>query len=209
MARPLCRDIVFYISTTFIVWLTFLGGSIKMSHSIAFICIYLFYIITVVGSGIIYTKYLNKKKTESSDEPPEEMSGRVSKLVFARTYFGRQASKAKRTSINDMQDDNYEGVVLRRIKFRDIGVTSPQRRRTLSNIHQPYQNGSQRKSIFTVSKADNEEEFRGRTQRSNTISDVSFPNHTPVVGEKKRVLLLHQLSKISMNSIWSSKSTTF
>jgi len=71
MGRPLCRDIVFYIITTFLVWLTFLGGSIKMSHSIAFISIYLFYIITVVGSGIIYTKFL-KKDTEPSDGPPEE-----------------------------------------------------------------------------------------------------------------------------------------
>jgi sodium/potassium/calcium exchanger 6 len=72
MGRPLCRDIIFYILTTFIVWLTFLSGSIKMSHSIAFICIYLFYIITVVGAGIIYTKFLNKKDSEASDEPPED-----------------------------------------------------------------------------------------------------------------------------------------
>lgn len=43
-----------------------------MSHSIAFICIYLFYIITVVGAGIIYTKFLNKKDSSASAEPPEE-----------------------------------------------------------------------------------------------------------------------------------------
>ena len=133
MARPLCRDIFFYVLTTLIVWLTFLGGSIKISHSIAFICIYLFYIITVVGSGIIYTKYLNKKSQVNEDGTPSEsiinlnnhdhqshwtwsfcliVSGRVKKLVFARTYFG-QASTTKKGSIQDIDDDNYEGVVLR------------------------------------------------------------------------------------------------
>ncbi|CAG2172598.1 unnamed protein product, partial [Oppiella nova] len=100
MARPLCRDIVFYVLTTFL------------------------------SSA--------PKPDQSTDEPPAEMPGRVKKLVFSRTYFG-QTSKTKRPSIKDMEDDNYEG-------FRDIGVTSPQRRRTLSNIHQPFQNGGHRKS---------------------------------------------------------------
>ncbi|XP_054158346.1 mitochondrial sodium/calcium exchanger protein-like [Oppia nitens] len=233
MARPMCRDIIFYIVTTFLVWLTFLGGSIKIAHSIAFICIYLFYIITVVGSGIIYTKYLKKSNTDKpSDETPTEISGRVSKLVFSRTYFG-QASKTKRTSINDMQDDNYEGVCLRRIKFRDIGVTSPQRRRTLFNIHQPSNSrpvssgssssitGGRDSSGDVFSVTNNKinhnnnntltvnDDYIGRTTRSNTVSDPSFPAHSPVGnGSKpKHLQLIHQLSKISMTSLLSNKSS--
>lgn len=43
----------------------------------------------------------------------------------------------------------------------------------------------------------------------NTISDPSFPTHSPVVSEKKHNLLLHSLSKLSVNSVWSSQSLTF
>ncbi len=63
-----------------------------------------------------------------------------------------------------MKKDFYYLLIIIGIRFRDIGVTSPQRRRTLSNIKYPHRH---KNSVFSISKQEQENgDIEGRTDRS-------------------------------------------
>jgi hypothetical protein len=67
-------------------------------------------------------------------------------------------------SKKNLKKDFYYLLIITGIRFRDIGVTSPQRRRTLSNIKYPHRH---KNSIFSISRQEQENgHIEERTDRS-------------------------------------------
>lgn len=140
MHRPLLRDITFYILTTSLVWVTFFLGKIELFNSLIFIGVYLIYVIVVIVSGVIYRKTRIIKDQESANGGeifskkgavmPRDALKKSNKYKI-QNHFNPQTisynyncdqEKVNRISIKSLyipeNSDTYEGVVLRRIKFR-------------------------------------------------------------------------------------------
>lgn len=152
MHRPLLRDISFYVVTTSLVWATFLSERIELFTSLAFIAIYLVYVVVVVASGIIYRRnqvILNQEALNGGKifhrknfQMPRDNLKRTKKYRIQETFgvdspntggYDRQVStesaksSASRISLRSFfqpeNSDNYEGVVLRR-KFTCTGSSA-------------------------------------------------------------------------------------
>lgn len=67
MERPLARDIVFYVAATYLGWFIFYREAIEIEFTVGFICLYLFYIFVVVGSGILYKRFCQQRQEKHVD----------------------------------------------------------------------------------------------------------------------------------------------
>lgn len=137
MHRPLLRDIIFYILTTTLVWITFLSERISLINSLCFIVIYLIYVIVVVTSGIVYrrTQVIKDQEVENGGmsiftkknaQMPRDRLKRGKKYRIQDggsepANFDRQVSSESKSSALSLRalfipenSDNFEGVVLRR-----------------------------------------------------------------------------------------------
>lgn len=159
MHRPLLRDIAFYLVTTGLVWATFLSEAITLLHSCLFITIYLVYVIVVVASGVVYRRRRLIKEQELENggvsifgkrgtTMPRDRLKRgkkyhvqeVGEQVLNRQNSSESSVSSSTLSLKSLfrrqNSDNYEGVVLRRIKFRHYPHDFPlfNRRLTAYNI---------------------------------------------------------------------------
>lgn len=121
MHRPLLRDVLFYLITTTLVYITFLSGTLTLYHSFAFIIIYLVYVAVVIISGIIHRRN-ERQRALNNIAQEQNMPGEG---VFRRKYQiggGLQVKTLSKLSLKSLYvpgpGDDFEGVTLRRIKFR-------------------------------------------------------------------------------------------
>ncbi|XP_054714311.1 mitochondrial sodium/calcium exchanger protein-like [Uloborus diversus] len=125
MERPFLRDIIFYVCAAFWAFLRFYYEEVSLWHSIAFIALYILYILVVIISRIIYNRYQLKNKPKIPEieiESPEPEAKRSPSVAF------------KPTGIED--DPEAAGVVLRRFSFRgSISGVSSKRRISSSHSH--------------------------------------------------------------------------
>ena len=129
MKRPLLRDILFYLTTTTLVWSTFLARKILLTHSIIFIITYSIYVIVVIVSGYIYKRrqrslkaaaHTNHAIEYNGAKMPRENLHRQTKYVVNKND-NDQTTNTESTSNSTMAKKNFvdafEGVVLRRMSY--------------------------------------------------------------------------------------------
>ncbi|XP_046916779.2 mitochondrial sodium/calcium exchanger protein [Dermatophagoides farinae] len=211
MKRPLLRDILFYLTTTTLVWSTFLARKILLTHSIIFIITYSIYVIVVIVSGYIYKRrqrslkaaaHTNHAIEYNGAKMPRENLHRQTKYVVNKND-NDETTNTESTSNSTMAKKNFvdafEGVVLRRIKHRQYCQDPTQQRRlTLYHLfsdptmNERMQQTQKHEIIHSITVNDNNNNNIGgevinkpnqfyNNNRRITISDTGFAMRHPSI----------------------------
>ncbi|KAI1293578.1 putative sodium/calcium exchanger 7 [Halotydeus destructor] len=197
MERPLLRDILFYMISTFLTWCIFFSGSVHLWQAISFIVIYVVYILVVIGGRIVYNRQrqdvgdrlgshndgydpgddiaeeTEKKRTMSSLEVPSPLAingGRHIHTVSGKLSAPHAILQPRNSLPNSIANGN------------SLGLSPATRPRTASHSRYPVHNHFNN-ALFAITHDKNED---GSCQDINCLSNSIDHDITITSGQSFR-----------------------
>ncbi|XP_075677988.1 mitochondrial sodium/calcium exchanger protein-like [Dermatophagoides pteronyssinus] len=201
--RPLVRDIIFYIGATFLTWVFIYGRTFKIGNSIALICYYLVYILTIFACRYIYLQIRQTKRQRrqqqlqqqtllDSELPLTEIRVSISSNVdnhqissttsFIMNLNRKNSLSSSNSNLN--QDDLSEDEIILPRFFRNGSIMrSTNSRRKSESKHFAHHHWSN--TIYSVSKAleTDEDDFDSQTYLNQNEREDYNDNSTKYLAQ--------------------------